>query len=240
MPLPRRFAAFLIAAGAALLAPAAPAAEPLRENLVSFSTSATVEVTRDLLTISLQAVKEGSDAAAVQAQLKQALDAALGEARKAAQPGAMEVRTGNFSLFPRHGKDGRIAGWQGQAELVLEGRDAPRIAQTAGRLQGPQGLNIVNVGASISRELAEQHEAEVTVQAIQSYRARAQQLARQFGFSGYVLREVSVQAGEQGGGPRPMFRRAEMAEGMAAAPLPVEAGKGVLSATVSGSVQLVR
>ena len=44
---------------------------------------------------------------AVQAQLKQALDAALAEAKKAARPGQVDVQTGNFSLFPRYTQQGR-------------------------------------------------------------------------------------------------------------------------------------
>lgn len=237
MSLPRRLACWPLALVAAAALAGTPAAhEAPRENLVNFSSSATVEVTRDLLTITLQVVKDGADAAAVQAQLKQVLDGALAEAKKSAQPGVMEVRTGNFSLFPRHGKDGRISGWQGQADLVLEGKDASRIAQTAGRLQG---MNVVNVGYGISRELAQKHEAEVTAQAIAKYRAKAQELAKQFGFGGYALREVSVQTSEQGG-PRPMYRRAEVSAMASDAPVPVEPGKGELSATVSGVVQLLK
>lgn len=224
---------------AALLTSATLAAEPeVRDSTVSFNTSASVEVTKDLLGITLQAVRDGSEAAAVQTQLKQVLDAALAEAKKAAQPGAMEVRTGNFSLYPRHGKDGRISGWQGQAELVLEGKDAPRVAQTAGRLAG---MNIVNVGYSISRELAEKHETEVSAQAIQKYRALAATYAQQFGFKGYELREVQVQSIDQGGGPRPMMMQAKRELSMASdAPVPVEPGKGTLTATVSGSVRLLK
>ena len=41
--------------------------------------------------------REGPDANAIQAQLKTALDTALTEAKKAAQPGQLDVRTGNFS-----------------------------------------------------------------------------------------------------------------------------------------------
>lgn len=226
-------------AGALLAAAgAAAAADPPRENLVSFTTSASIDVTKDLLGITLQAVRDGNDAAAVQAQLKKLLDTALTEAKKAAQPGALEVRTGGFSLFPRYGKDGRISGWQGQAELVLEGKDSERVAQTAGRLAG---LNITSVGYSISRELAEKHEGEVTAQAIQRYRAKAAELARQFGYAGFALREVSVQTADSGGGQRPVLYRAKNEMSMASdAPLPVEPGKGTISATVSGSVQLTR
>jgi predicted secreted protein len=222
---------------------AAQAADPApRESLVSFTTTAQVEVTMDLLGIRLQAVREGNDAATVQAQLKQVLDAALAEAKKTAQPGAMEVRTGNFSLYPRYGKDNRIGGWQGQAELVLEGKDSQRVASTAGRLTSAAGgMTMASVGYSISRELAEKHEAEVTAQAITRYRAKAADYAKQFGFSGYQLRDIAVQAAEQGGGPRPVaYQRAQMSSVSSDAPVPVEPGKGQISATVSGSVALTR
>ena len=114
----------------------ARAESPRIENVISFSTSANLEVTKDLLTVTLQVVRDGTDAASVQAGMKQALDAALAEAKKSAAPGQMDVRTGNFSLNPRYGRDGKINGWQGQAELVLEGKDLPRVAQAAGRING--------------------------------------------------------------------------------------------------------
>jgi len=234
--------ALAAAATLALAGPrAARAAEPARESVVSFATSAQVEVTMDLLGIRLQAVREGNDAAAVQAQLKQVLDAALAEAKKTAQPGAMEVRTGNFSLFPRYGKDNRIGGWQGQAELVLEGKDSQRVAAAAGRLTSAAGgMTMQSVGYSISRELAEKHEAEVTSQAIQKYRAKAADYAKQFGYGSFQLRDVNVQAAEQGGGPRPPVAYAKTMSMASDAPVPVEPGKGTISATVSGSVALTK
>ena len=107
------------------------------ENQVSLSASATREVPRDVLTITLATTRDGSDSATVQGQLKQTLDAALAEARKSAQPGALEVRTGSFGLYPRYSSNGRINGWQGSAELILEGKDMPRVAQVAGKLTKP-------------------------------------------------------------------------------------------------------
>jgi predicted secreted protein len=222
-----------LAASAALAAEAPPP-----ENVINFSATSTLEVTKDLLTVNLQATREGTEAAAVQSQLKQVLDAALAEAKKTAQPGALDVRTGQFSISPRYGRDGRINGWQGMAELVLEGRDNARVAQAAGRIKD---MNMTGTGYSLSRELHEKHEAELTAQAIQKYRARAADMARQFGFGGYVLREVHVSAQEPGF-PVPMVKtmmRSSAASDMAES-LPTEAGKGTLSATVQGSVQLIR
>ena len=224
-------------AGAALLAVsplafAAPEAQP--QNVVSFNASANVEVTKDLLAITLNTTKEGPDAASVQAALKQALDAALAEARKTVQPGQMDVRTGNFSLYPRYTQQGKISGWNGTAELVLEGRDMPRITQAAGRIQT---LSVAHVMQSLSREAREKVEGDATQRAIANYRAKALEYARQFGFAGYALREVNISTHEPGGPPIPVMRAKAM---MAAedAPVPVEAGKGLVTVTVSGSVML--
>src|SRR5215208_4992854 len=105
------------------------------QNVLQLSSIGTVEVTQDLLSLSLTTSREGTDAQAVQSQLKAALDTGLAEARKNAAPGQMDVRTGAFGLYPRYARDGRINGWNGTAELVLEGRDFPRITQTASRIQ---------------------------------------------------------------------------------------------------------
>ena len=208
-----------------------------RRNAVSFSATATEELTQDLLIVTLQANKDGTQASEVQTALKQLLDAGLTEARKAAKPGALEVRTGSFSIYPRYSSQGKISGWQGQAQLVIEGTDMAGIAQTVGRLNQ---LNVVNVNYGLSRALREKHEAAVTAQAIASYRAKAQEMAKAFGFNGYVLGEVSVQSGDPGFEARPVMMmkaaRADMAA--ASAPLPVEPGKGQVTVTVSGQVIL--
>src|SRR4249920_3379840 len=88
------------------------AAEPPPQNVVGLSASASVDVTKDLLNVTLATTRDGADAAAVQAALKQALDAALAEAKKAAKPVQIDVQTGNFSLFPRYAPKGGITGWQ--------------------------------------------------------------------------------------------------------------------------------
>lgn len=216
---------------------AAAQSYPPPQNVVALSSSAELEVTKDLLTVTLNATRDGAEAAGVQTALQQVLDAALNEAKKSAQPGAMEVRTGNFSLYPRYSRDGRISGWQGNAELVLEGKDTQRVAQTAGKLKG---MNITNVGYGLSRELREKHETAVTAEAIKKYQAKAADVARQFGFSGYTLREVAVQAHEPGFAPVPRMMSMTKGAEAADAALPVEPGKGTITVNVSGSVVLTK
>ncbi|MBP6899535.1 MAG: SIMPL domain-containing protein [Burkholderiaceae bacterium] len=220
---------------------------PPPANVLQLSTEAQAEVTQDLLTISLQVIREGTDAATVQQQLRQQLDAALAEARKAERPGQVQVRTGGFSLLPRYaqpapGSSGTVAralgivGWQGQAELVLEGRDIAAISQLAGKLNG---MTVQRVGFGLSPEAREQATAEVAAQAIQRFKQRAADYARQFGFGSYSVREVNVGSGEVSGGPvQPMYRMAVAAAPMAAEAQPVAAGKATVTVTVNGSVQM--
>jgi predicted secreted protein len=221
--------------GAASFASAQTVPYPPPQNVLQLDARGTVEVQQDLLVMNLTTAREGADPAVVQTQLKAALDAALTEARKNAQPGQMDVRTGNFALYPRHGRDGKMSGWQGTAELVLEGRDFPRITQTAGRIQT---MTLGGVSFGLSREQRSKVEGEAQAQAIERFKARAGELAKGFGFSGYTLREVSVNSSEPGFQPVRRALAMEAKASMADAAVPVEAGKSTVIVTVSGSVQL--
>ena len=206
---------------------------PVPQGVVNLSASASVEVARDVLSVTLSATRDGADAAAVQSALKQALDAALAEARKVAKPGQLDVQTGNFALFPRYSKQNVISGWQGSAELTVEGRDMQAIAALTGRITS---MTIARVGSSLSRELREKLEADLAAQAIARYRAKAGDYAKQFGYSGFTVREVNVTTGEPSY-PPPMVRMKAMAASSDEA-LPVEAGKGTVTVSVNGSVQM--
>ena len=225
-------AALMLGSGSLFSQNSVPA--PL-QNVVSLSANGSVEVTQDLLALTLNATRDGADAATVQGQLKTVLDAALVEARKAVVPGQLDVRTGNFSLFPRYDKNGKINSWQGTAELVLEGRDFPRIAATAGKITS---MVVANVGFGLSREQRAKVEGEAQTLAIESFKARAQEITRNFGFSAYTLREVSVN-GNEGQEVRPRIMAMAAKSSMASdAPIPVEAGKSTVVVNVAGSVQM--
>lgn len=215
--------------------------QPQPQNVLTLSAEASREVAQDLMSITLAVQREGGEAAAVQSQLRQALDAALAEARRAARPGALEVRTGSFNLSPRYaaprpGQPSSVAGWQGRAELVLEGSDLAAISQLAGRLST---MTVARVGFGLSREAREKAEAEVSAQAIARFKARAETHAQQFGFASWSLREVAINSGIDGG-PQPVMMRmsAAAAPPAMAEAQPVEPGRATVSVTVSGSIQL--
>jgi predicted secreted protein len=205
------------------------------QNVAQLSASGSVEAPQDLLQVSLTTTREAADAATVQNQLKAALDAAMTEARKAVLPGQMDMRTGAFSLYPRYGRDGKITTWQGSAELVLEGRDFARISATSGKIQT---LTVNQATFSLSREQRARLEGEAQAVAIERFKAKASEIARGFGFTGYTLREITVTANDQGYVPRPRMMAMEAKASASDAPLPVEAGRSTVLVTVSGSVQM--
>ena len=227
------FSAVLGAGTGAAWAQDASAAAP--HNVLQLSASGSVEVQQDMLNMTLVATRDGADAGTVQMQLKTALDAALTEARQSASAGQLDMRTGNFSLSPRYTRDGKINGWQGSTELVLEGRDFARIAQTAGRIST---MSVSEVGFGLSREQRVRVETEAQAIAIVNFRQQANDLAKGFGFGTYTLREVSVNA-NQGSSARPrMVSMAAASRTALDAPIPVEAGKTTVVVNISGSVQL--
>lgn len=239
-PFWRRHAAALVMAGALPALPvhaqSAPPLSPPLEHVVHLSAAATLDVDNDWLTLVLSTTRDGPEAGAVQTQLKQALDAALAEARRIAKPGDVEVRTGGFSIRPRYSAKGGINGWTGSVELVVEGRDMASIGALTGRIQS---LSIARVAQSLSRETAQRVEADITAQAVASFRAKADTSAKLFGFSGWRLREAHL-SGELPLQRAPVMAMRAASPAMAGDALPVEAGKTSVTVNVNGSVQLQR
>lgn len=206
-------------------------------NVLQLSSTGTVEVTQDLLVMTLAATREGSDAASVQSQLQKVLDQALTTAKRQAQPGQLEVRTGSFGIYPRNNKDGKVTGWQGRAELILQGRDFDRITRTVAQIDG---MPVSQTGFGLSREAREKVEGQAQSEAISRFQSKAKELAQAFGFAQYTVREVSVNSNDMAFAPRMSMMAKGMSADAAAAPIPVEAGKAQVVVNVSGSVQMVK
>ena len=224
----------------ASLANVAHGETPPPQGVLGLSANASVEVAKDLIAVTFSTTREGTDANTVQAQLKQALDAALGEAKKAARPGQVDVQTGNFSLYPRYanatsaGRAPAITGWQGSAELIVEGRDMAAIGQLTGRITT---MTIGRVAYRLSREASQRVEADIVAEAIAAFRSKATSYAKLFGYGSYAVREVSVGTSEPPPGPAPMMRMQAAAASPADA-LSVEPGKALVTATVNGTIQM--
>ncbi len=208
---------------------------PALSNVVQLSAQGSIEVQQDILTISLSATRESTDASSLQVQLKAALESALAEAKKAVSGNAMAVRTGQFNVFPRYDKNSKINGWQGNVELILEGSDFERIASTAGKIQT---LTVSNVSFGLSRDQRIVAESKAQAIAINRFKFKASEISNSFGFSTYTLREVAISAADQAYTPRPRVMAMDIRMASVESTVPVEAGKNTVVVNVSGSIQL--
>jgi predicted secreted protein len=202
-------------------------------KLLRLTASASLEPVQDRVELTLAVQQEGQDAAALQRALEQVLGKALERARPEAVPGQVEVSTGTFQVHPRYDNEGRIRAWSGRAELLLSGGELARLSSLAARLPG---LQLSQVKWSLSPGLREATLDQVQAQAVQLFRAKAQALAQQFGFRDYLLGEVQVSDGEPVPAVPALMARSAMAAD--ASSVPLAAGRGKVSVTVSGSVQL--
>lgn len=210
--------------------------EPAR--VVHLKAQAERRLAQDWAIVTLVAHQQAEDAAAVQAQLRQTLQQALTQLRPHQQLGEFEVSSGGFAVQPRYGREGRIVGWHGSAELRLQGRDLARLATLAASLPG---LALGGVRLELARETRREAESALRQQAIEAFRQQADEVARAFGARGWTLREVhvGVAAPAAVGEPAGLRTMALPAAAEAGAPLPLEPGLAWLQVTVSGSVTLL-
>ena len=225
--------------GVSVIASAVRADTPPPLGVLGLSASASIEVVKDVVAVTLSTSREGSDANAVQAQLKQALDAALAEAKKVARPGQIDVQTGNLSIYPRYANAPSaarpaISGWQGSVELIVEGRDIVAIGQLTSRITT---MTIAGVAQRLSREASQRVETDLAAEAVAAFRSKAQSYAKLFGYDGYVVREVTMTTSDPQQGPMPRMRM-QAAAANASEALSIEPGRALVTATVNGTVQM--
>ena len=213
---------------------------PEVNNLVNLSANGFLEVQQDWLTLRMTAERDGNEAAAVQSQLRTAIDSAMATARASAAPEQkLQVSNGAFGVYPRYDKNGKINGWHGSADLVMEGRDFARIAATAGKVQT---MTVASMAFSLSREAQQKLESDVQALAIERFKTRAAEVAKGFGFTSFRLREIAVTSADQGESFEPRQRTAMMSMAKAptgsAVPETLEPGMSKVNVSVSGTVQL--
>lgn len=227
--LPALFASLLLASPAQ----AAHGHEPA-PGRVEFQAEASRVLPNDLLRATLHTELGEKDPA----RLSRALTAAMNNALKAARDWpTVKVATGNQSSWPVYGKQNRLEGWRGRAELTLESRDFKAAGELLAELQDNLQLQSLNfVVAEETRQAAEQ---ELTREAIKAFRDKARLVSDSWGAKGYELLQMNI--GSTGGHyPRPpmVMMMAKMAD--AAPAQEMAGGESRLGISVNGSIQLVQ
>ena len=202
------------------------------------SASAQTEVRQDWLVVTLHARHQAADAAVVQQRLQVLQDRALAAIRTEVNAEQFQLQTGSFRIYPRYGRDGKIQHWEGVSELIVQGRDVPRITRIAANTRD---WTVANMYFELSRSAREQAEQALMQEAITQFNAKAQALANGFGFKTFDLHEVHLNAESQS----PMHASIRMSAdvlqaGQAQPPLSAEPGQSPVNVNLSGAVRLRR
>ncbi|KVC41692.1 SIMPL domain-containing protein [Burkholderia diffusa] len=208
---------------------------PEPAGVLSLSSQASADVPQDIIHITLFYEQQAKDPGSLTSALNQRADAALAQAKGVS---GVTARTGAFSVYPSTDRDGKISAWRGRTEVVLESRDFSAASKLAGQLSIQ--MQVANVEFSLSPEAQRAAEQKLTTEAIKSFRARADEAAKAFGYNSYSIRDVNV-GGSRNVQPYPRMMAmaaAPMDSAKMSAPISVEGGKATVSVTVNGSVQM--
>ncbi|MHA3903863.1 SIMPL domain-containing protein [Castellaniella sp. WN] len=203
------------------------------EPRASLSAEASSEVAQDTVEITLAAELSGVSQTEVAEALNQRLDSVMKQA-KGHQ--GIEARSGSYRIWPTTDRDGKIAEWRGQAEILLESRDFSAASKLAASLG--DRMPIAGLSFSVSRERRAAEERKLLVQAVEAFKARAQALTQALGFAGYRFRTVDL-GGQGAAPPAPMPRMMMGAMAADKAAAPVEGGRERVSVSVRGTIVLL-
>lgn len=208
---------------------------PPPAGVLSLSAEAVTEVPTDVVQLTLAAEQEGAEPSAISSALSARTQAVLAQAKRTS---GVEAQSGGFTIHPSTDRNGRISTWRGRSEVILKSKDFAAVSKLAGELANQ--MQVQNVAFSLSREARQATEAKLAEQAVSAFRDKAQVSTKLFGYSGYTIREVSMN--DSGGvvPPTPRMYAAKAMSADAGAQIPMEGGKAHVTVSVNGSVQMVK
>ena len=214
-------------AGAASAQPFAP--DP--KNRVSFAVERTRDVANDWIIAVVGTTDEDSDAARLADRVNDTMDWALGVAKQAK---GVTVKSGGYSTQPVHDKDGKIARWAASQDLYLESGDIEAVSALIGKLQSKALLR--SISFSVSPETRRKTEETMIGDALNAFTERAKKISGGLGARDYEVVALSIQT-PGGGGPMPMYARAEMAMDKVSAPS-FESGQSTLQVRIDATIEI--
>lgn len=221
----------VFAAGLLVLSPITQAADP-EGVTVSLAADGQQEAPNDLAVATLFAESTDSQPGAVAKRVNGLISGAIAQAKKYPD---VKVRSASSQTYPIYSKGGRsIEAWRMRSDLRLESRNLGAVAELVGQLQKDLGLSEITLQPAPETRAKAQDDA--TRSALTAFQDRAGLIAGALG-KRYRLKHLDVGAQGVYPPPRPMPRLA-MAEA-AAAPIPMEAGASTVTASVSGTIELI-
>ena len=215
-------------AGAASAQPFAP--DP--KNRVSFAVERTRDVANDWIIAVVGTTDEDSDAARLADRVNDTMDWALGVAKQAK---GVTVKSGGYSTQPVHDKDGKIARWAASQDLYLESGDIEAVSALIGKLQSKALLR--SISFSVSPETRRKTEETMIGDALNAFTERAKKITGGLAARDYEIVAISIQT-PGGGGPMPMYARAEMAAMDKVSAPSFESGQSTLQVRIDATIEI--
>ena len=202
-------------------------------TLLRLSESAERMARQDLLRALLRVEATGADPTRIQAEINRKVTEALDKAKAIA---GVKVETGSY-LVHEDRRAPPAARWRGVQTLALSGKEPGPLLALAGELQ-QQGFLFSGLDYELSREAARALEDELTGEALQRLRARAERVADAMNLS--IVRYREVRLGQTSRPPvAPVARMAAESAVSASAPPPVaEPGETRVEIRVEADVVL--
>ena len=212
-----------------------PLSASVQHPQLTLRAQASASLTQDTVTLTLAKDVQGKNAQAVNQLLARAIDWAR---EQAPASDTLRVSTHAFRVMPVFTRDGKMNGWQGHAEFVVESRDIIAASALATRLS--EQLVLANVACSLSSQARHAEEARLLTEVAQAFRDRAQLATTAFGFKQYVIQKIDL--GGSGAAPVAsgmMLRAAPMqADGAQPVDVPMVPDSVSVTVSVSGTVGL--
>jgi uncharacterized protein len=200
-------------------------------TLLHLSEQAERPVARDQLRAMLRVEASDADAARLQAEINRRMAAAVARAKSVA---GVTIFTGGYAVYDQHAKD-QPPLWHGSAGLTLTAHDAAPLLALAGELQ-QSGLLMSALNYELTPEAARKAEDELTVEALDRLRQRAERIAATLGLAVLRIRDLRV---GNATGAQPIPRLFAAAVGTGGAPAPVaEPGEATVSVSVDAEFEL--
>ncbi len=201
-------------------------------NRVDFQTEASIEVSNDLLTAQINIEVSDPSPTRVAQRLNDTLNMAL---KKSADFPTVKSRTGNHNTHPIYGKDNKLNGWRGKAQLILESRDFKAAGELIGLLQ--QDMQLGGVQFSIAADTRKALEESLVKDALAAFQKRADVIRASLNGSDYKI--VRININHRGHRPQPLRGRQIMAMSSEVSAPEFSGGDSKLTVQVSGTIEIV-
>ena len=217
---------------ALLSASTAYPATPNNTNLptIELSADATRSAANDLVRATVAAEASGATLGDVSKQVNTQINEALKTAKSYS---SVKTQSSNTSTYPNYSKSGKIESWRMRSELSLESGDTIALSELLGKLQ--TALSVTSLLPLPSSQTRKNAENEAILDAISAFKARAKVIADALGKS-FRIKQLAVNT--NGSVTQPRYRAATKSMLSESAPMPVETGDSLITATVSGQIEL--